>query len=392
MAGRPRRAGVNSQIADDSGPTRDFQKSSAGGCSQRPWSVGEPSKLINMGINTWWTQDTGERYWMEINNRDSVGKNLIAPKVNDRGLSEWSYETVSHVRPGDVVLHWRKTEGSALTGYSHCSVAAFDFFLKWQSRGTYGRTHAFVGEEEAWEALLQGYREFERPVDLARIRQLELAVRSVRDDLTATYGSPLYFPFALSDRRPIRAAQAYLVKFPAALVEAIPELRELEQVAVDEPHRQATARKVRSKKSSTSGYGRQRESELRRAIERYSVQQVLDHYESLGYLVEDVGTTGPWDITATRGTEVLHIEVKGSTTDRLAIDITEGEVRHAEDRETILIVIDQIRMNDSLECSGGRWRYWLKWVPDRDTLLATAYRYPLAAEGMEGKPHVASPS
>lgn len=161
-----------------------------------------PSKLANMGINTWWRQDSSERYWMEITNRDSVGENLIAPKVNDRGLPEWSYETVSHVRPGDIILHWRKTAGPALTGYSHCSVAAFDSSLEWQSRGTYGRTHAFVGAEDAWEALLQGYREFERPIDLSRVRELELAIRASRDDLAVAYGAPLYFPFALSDRRP----------------------------------------------------------------------------------------------------------------------------------------------------------------------------------------------
>lgn len=122
------------------------------------------------------------------------------------------------------------------------------------------------------------------------------------------------------------------------------------------------------------------------------MQQVLDHYASLGYSTEDVGAKEPWDITATRGTEIIHIEVKGSTMDRLAIDITEGEVRHAEDRETVLIVIDQIHMSGSLDCSGGRWRYWSKWVPDRDALLATAYRHPLPSEGMDGRPQVTSHS
>lgn len=40
-----------------------------------------------------------------------------------------SASCVSHVRSGDGILHWRKTAGPALTGYSHCSVAALDSWL-----------------------------------------------------------------------------------------------------------------------------------------------------------------------------------------------------------------------------------------------------------------------
>lgn len=101
--------------------------------------------------------------------------------------------------------------------------------------------------------------------------------------------------------------------------------------------------------------------------------EVMRHYrDSLGYEVENVGSREAWDLTARRGDEELHIEVKGSTMDRIVIDITEGEVRHAEDNgQTVLVVIDRIRMDSELRCSAGRWRSWGEWVPDRSELIAT---------------------
>ncbi|NSX37628.1 hypothetical protein HTS88_14645 [Pseudarthrobacter oxydans] len=345
-----------------------------------------------MAINEWWKSDSRERFWMEITNRDPIGENLIAPQVNDAGREEWSYETVRHVRPGDIVLHWRKNHGPALTGYSHCSTEHFASSLEWHSRGSYGRQRPSTGQEDAWEALLQGYRELEVSVPLERVRALEPTLRTVRDELISIYGKePLYFPFAISDKRPIRAAQAYLVKFPAALVDAIPELRELAQIAVDEPADEPRPRTPRSRsKNNSSGYGRQTDPERRKAVERYSVGQVIEHYQSLGFATTDVGATEAWDVTATLGEVEVHIEVKGSTTDRLAIDITEGEVRHAEGQPTMLIVIDQIQMDSSLNCSGGRWRHWSNWVPDRAALVPTAYRHPLINSGRNGKPSIAA--
>ena len=333
--------------------------------------------------NNWWAGDSRERFWVEITNRDDVGGNLVAPQLNDAGKSEWSYELLRSVRPGDIVLHWQKDAG-ALTSYSRCVQEAFPSSLEWQSRGSYGRKHQPVGLEDAWEVPLVGVRQLHKPVPLRRLRDLEPKIRGIRENLRAIHPDPLYFPFALSDKRPLRAAQAYLVKFPADLVEAIPELRELGQLAVDGPGSVDTPKNQSPKASG--GYGRQSDPERRKAIERYSVGLVREHFESLGFQTFDVGAHEPWDVTAERGAESIHIEVKGSTTDRDAIDITEGEVRHAEGSETLLIVIDRIHMDSALECSGGRWRHWHSWSPDRDQLMPTAYRHRLPEGAIEGLP------
>jgi Domain of unknown function (DUF3883) len=341
-----------------------------------------------MAINEWWTGDGDERYWIEITNRDNYGTNVIAPQLNDAGRDEWSYTTVSLVRPGDIVLHWSKLGEPSIIGFSHVSEDPFESSLEWQSRGTYGRTHTPTGKEDAWEALLSGYRDLAVPVTQTRVRELEADLRKVRDDLQATHEGAIYFPFAISDKRPVRAAQAYLTKFPAALIAVIPELDEVRQLAVGSPGVGTSHTKPPKPGSkSSSGYGRQKDSRRRLAVEEYSVGLVMDHLTSHGYAVSDVGTKKPWDITAILGSQELHVEVKGSTTDRSAIDITEGEVRHAEDHErTLLVVIDQIKMDDELKCSGGRWRRWVDWLPVREELIATAYRHPLPDGGQVGLP------
>ncbi|MFD7710497.1 DUF3883 domain-containing protein [Streptomyces sp. NPDC059785] len=207
----------------------------------------------------------------------------------------------------------------------------------------------------------------------------------------AASGTPPYFPFVFSDHRPLRAAQGYLTKLPRALVEELPEWAELRQTAVSEPHEpepEAPGLPPSSPHSPTrpAGYGRQRDAKRRRAVERYAMDLVLSHYRSLGYGVEDVGDHSPWDITARKNGTELHLEVKGSTITREAIDLTEGEVRHAEGVPTCLIVIDQTELDDDLRCRGGRWRTWTDWTPGREELVATAYRYPLPHGGHDGRP------
>jgi hypothetical protein len=50
-------------------------------------------------------------------------------------------------------------------------------------------------------------------------------IRAVYDELRAAHpGAPIYFPFQLSNTRPLRAFQGYLTKFPRALTEVVAQL------------------------------------------------------------------------------------------------------------------------------------------------------------------------
>ncbi len=74
----------------------------------------------------------------------------------------------------------------------------------------------------SWIFPLSDFTELRQPVTLHRLRDLEPTVLQVRDRLAAQHTGPLYFPFAFSVKRPLRTTQGYLVKFPRALVDAIP--------------------------------------------------------------------------------------------------------------------------------------------------------------------------
>jgi hypothetical protein len=93
-------------------------------------------------------------------------------------------------------------------------------------------------------------------------------------------------------------------------VDAIPELGELRQVAVDEPDDAQTPRKSKSAARGKSfGYGRQNDAAKRKAVEVYAVELVLVHYRAAGYEAEHVGDKQSWDVTAMKAGIELHIEV-----------------------------------------------------------------------------------
>ncbi len=76
-----------------------------------------------MALNTWWDDEPDERYWLEITDRSDLGADLLAPQVDDAGRPYWSYNLVTEVRQGDVVLHWHKSLVAvpAIVGWSLAS-------------------------------------------------------------------------------------------------------------------------------------------------------------------------------------------------------------------------------------------------------------------------------
>jgi Protein NO VEIN, C-terminal len=97
--------------------------------------------------------------------------------------------------------------------------------------------------------------------------------------------------------------------------------------------------------------------------------------------VEDVGATRSYDLHATRGDEVLHIEVKGSTQAADSVELTVNEVTHARQDNTDLVVVDQItyvRLDDgTIHGTDGRMRLWSTWQPAKPDLDPTRFRYRL---------------
>ncbi|MGN6132574.1 MAG: hypothetical protein ACTHOK_19760 [Nocardioidaceae bacterium] len=42
-----------------------------------------------MAINEWWAADPGQRFWMEMTDRDDLGADLFAPTTGGSGRPYW---------------------------------------------------------------------------------------------------------------------------------------------------------------------------------------------------------------------------------------------------------------------------------------------------------------
>jgi hypothetical protein len=230
---------------------------------------------------------------------------------------------------------------------------------------------------------LADFQDLEQPVTLADLRASEPILRTEIESLQRTHKGPLYLPFALSDKRPVRVAQTYLAKMPRELVLAIRGLQDaISQGASADGA--ASGRRLPSKPRRPTGSGYLKDVVVRDAIEDHSVAWALSHFEEAGYLVKDVGDSCPYDVLATSDTEELHIEVKGSSGTATTVELTAGEVLDSSfegEYESVLVVVDQIEWSrepsGTVFAKGGRPRVWRDWIPDSERLDPTRYRYLL---------------
>ncbi|SDJ37508.1 protein of unknown function [Actinokineospora alba] len=319
-----------------------------------------------MAINDWWAGDGAERYWMEITVRDDLGVDLNAPTLNAAGREEWGYTLVTETRPGDVVLHWHATllGYPALVGWSTVTgPLSIEDNYSWLARGTRGRNRGVATTGQGWRMPCAEFKRLARPVGGQRLAEVEPRLREVHRELSERVRGSLYFPFVFYRPGQIRAAQTYLTKFPAAL---LPVFAELDGMAPTE---------------SPGGSRRVQDSKLRRAIEQHAVREVTRYYLDRGAThVEELGK--PYDLRVVGLGPERHVEVKGSSRDALAVELTVNEVAHAHNhRPTDLVVVDRISVrrldNGEYATTGGNLRVWTDWAPDERRLAPTKYSYTL---------------
>jgi len=329
--------------------------------------------------NPWWESSASERYWIEITSRENLGEDLLSPKTGVGGRPTPGYESMTHVKVGDIVFHYWQQQGQepAIVSFSQVIGAAFDSTITWRPHGK-NASRLQPRKSVAWQVPLGGMTDLARPVSLSDLRAKSDRLKSLFDSLRQTHGDPVYFPFAWYQDK-LRAQQLYLTKFPADLVEIFPDLQVLVTSAVnDGAHRPKTT----EPRSRTSGYIS--DPQLRRAIELQAMKQADTLLKELGYSTVDVSANSPYDIHAIRGDEELTVEVKGSTGTATTVELTIGEVKKAQDSGSgsMLVVIDQIptiKTDSGIQTGVGRVRYWLDWSPDQqsDRLMPIRFRYLL---------------
>jgi len=333
-----------------------------------------------VAINEWWTADPGQRFWMEITDRDDLGADLFAPTTDGSGRPYWGYELITYVQAGDIVLHWHKTLAGepGIVGWSQATGAYEDTDISWQAHGTVGRATGTLKPRPAWRMPLLNYTPLANPVLISAVRARDAQLRQVQADLATQYpGGTLYFPFGFSDKQDLRAQQTYFVKMPREVLKVL-ALDDL----VDVPGPKTGARPTKGKAAKSGGSGYIADSAVRSAIEWRAVNLATEAYTELGYQVEYTGSAKPYDLVVTLGQEVRRVEVKGSSGAATHVELTYGEVDNSRDwQPTDLYVVDGIQWwreaDGSVLTDGGEARWWTDWQAADSRLKAIRYRYTL---------------
>lgn len=332
-----------------------------------------------MAINNWWEGDPTERYWMEITDRSDLGVDLRAPKLDGSGKEFWSYTLTTFVRPGDRVFHWHKNSLNepAIVGWSTASGPVETFDMTWQARGTRGRARGVAATGPAWRVPLLDFTELDPPVLRSALQARYDELLAILDDVAQQAAGTPYLPLQNYGGRELRAAQAYLAKFPAALVDALFGSAG-EGVGPEKPKRPRSSR----------GQGFIANAALREAIETHAVRLAATHYRSLGATeIEERGK--PYDLRVVLDGVERHVEVKGASGVNIeAVQVTQGEVDHAKRwSATDLYVVDGIAVapqtEGGFEAQGGRVRWWRDWRPAHSALRPTQLRYTLPSTDPE---------
>lgn len=130
--------------------------------------------------------------------------------------------------------------------------------------------------------------------------------------------------------------------------------------------------------SAKSGAGFRTNAEEIKILELYAMELAQSHYKNQGWTVEVLGK--PYDLKVTRKEELLHVEVKGTSSDGAAVSLTFNEVKFQNKHfpNNALVVVRNIGLDRSTipaTATGGSLHELRGWqIADID-LRPISYRY-----------------
>lgn len=118
----------------------------------------------------------------------------------------------------------------------------------------------------------------------------------------------------------------------------------------------------------------------RKLIEERAIKVATEHFEALGFRVDDVGAYESYDLDCLRGEQHLYVEVEGTTSHGEAVILTKNEVElhRAVFPANALAIVRRIGLNRSVEppeAFGGELVLTLPWEIDDEALTPLSYKY-----------------
>src|SRR5436190_5203424 len=83
----------------------------------------------------WWDGDPDEIFWFETTDRTDLGRDLNAPQLGEEDRPHWSYDFVTLVAQGDVVVHYKSRPEMAVVGWSRVAGRPYADEVFWGAHG-----------------------------------------------------------------------------------------------------------------------------------------------------------------------------------------------------------------------------------------------------------------
>jgi len=127
---------------------------------------------------------------------------------------------------------------------------------------------------------------------------------------------------------------------------------------------------------------------VRRAIERRAVDVAIAWYESRDYEYEYTGDNKPYDLLVTRGGDVRRVEIKGTLSEGVTVELTHREVDNVRDFSPVDLFlvygVEFERLPDGNAVGfGGFVKRWADWRPMEGSLKPIRFRHTVPLDGFE---------
>jgi hypothetical protein len=176
------------------------------------------------GINTWWKEIPGERFWLGISGHAGGRDVLAAPRGAKRHNPFWSHPLIACVKDGDVVFQYDETR-QAIVAWSTSRGRARKKGLFW-SRQADGQDPEQSAPRllPSWEIGLEKPSLLDDVVPLEQIARIQWDLFSALRAFEDKVGQPLYYPFAMGSPSETHLLAGYVFKLPMLFVVCFPAL------------------------------------------------------------------------------------------------------------------------------------------------------------------------
>jgi hypothetical protein len=159
--------------------------------------LADPAALYKLNqagsINAWWSDDPGQKFWLEITGRHDVGVDLHCPQRGSDGKRSSGFSLIWWVSPGDIVLHYSLAE-DGITSWSRAAGPVTEAPTIWRPhRSATRRRIQQPVPQPGWWLDLDG--PFPQPLTAIELTRRQEEIRAILHELEGRHRRSLYFPF-----------------------------------------------------------------------------------------------------------------------------------------------------------------------------------------------------